>query len=196
MDCVKVGRIIYQLRKEKGLTQQKIADTLNISHKTVSKWERGLGCPDVSLLTELSQVLGADMQMILAGELNLNSPDNGNISRVRFYVCPLCGNALVSTGPASIACCGRRLEALTAHASLPGHQMEIERLEDEYYITVNHVMEKSHYIAFIAYVWSDRILLNRLYPEQSAAIRMPIMRRGGKLYAFCTQDGLWMQSMN
>lgn len=42
MDCAKVGRLIMQLRKEKGMTQQQVADLLGISNKTVSKWERGV----------------------------------------------------------------------------------------------------------------------------------------------------------
>ena len=63
MDCAKIGRLIAQLRKEKGLTQQNIAHALNISNKTVSKWECGLGCPDVSLWADLSAILGADMAL-------------------------------------------------------------------------------------------------------------------------------------
>lgn len=42
MDCAKVGRLILQFRKEKGLTQQQVADLLGISNKTISKWERGV----------------------------------------------------------------------------------------------------------------------------------------------------------
>ena len=53
MDCMKVGKLILQLRTEKGLTQKQVADQLNISNKTISKWECGLGCPDVSLWEEL-----------------------------------------------------------------------------------------------------------------------------------------------
>ena len=57
MDCMKVGKLILQLRTEKGLTQKQVADQLNISNKTISKWECGLGCPDVSLWEELANVL-------------------------------------------------------------------------------------------------------------------------------------------
>ena len=58
MDCKKIGSLIYELRKDKNMTQKQIADLMNISDKTISKWERGLGCPDISLLPELSQILG------------------------------------------------------------------------------------------------------------------------------------------
>ena len=46
MDYNKVGRLIYDLRKEKGMTQKELAELLNLSDRTVSKWERGNGCPD------------------------------------------------------------------------------------------------------------------------------------------------------
>lgn len=48
MDCGKVGKLLLSLRQEKQMTQKEIGDTMNISDKTISKWERGLGCPDVS----------------------------------------------------------------------------------------------------------------------------------------------------
>ena len=50
MDNRKVGELIFHLRKEKGLTQKQLADQMNISDRTISKWERGNGCPDVTLL--------------------------------------------------------------------------------------------------------------------------------------------------
>lgn len=62
LDCAKVGKLILQLRKEKGLTQKNVAEALNISNKTISKWETGMGCPDASLWSELSGILGADIQ--------------------------------------------------------------------------------------------------------------------------------------
>ena len=67
MDCVKIGRLIYTLRTERRLTQQQLADCLNISDKAVSKWERGLGCPDISLLSELSEILEVDLKNLLSG---------------------------------------------------------------------------------------------------------------------------------
>jgi transcriptional regulator with XRE-family HTH domain len=47
MDCVKIGKLIAKLRKEKKLTQKNVADALGVQNKTVSKWECGLGCPDL-----------------------------------------------------------------------------------------------------------------------------------------------------
>lgn len=72
MNCDKIGSLILALRKEKNLTQKNLADLLNISDKTISKWERGLGCPDVSLLPSLSDILGTNIEKLLLGNLNPN----------------------------------------------------------------------------------------------------------------------------
>ena len=50
MNYERIGKFIQEKRKEKGLTQKELAQKLNITDKAVSKWERGLGCPDVSIL--------------------------------------------------------------------------------------------------------------------------------------------------
>jgi len=188
MDCEKIGKLIRSLRIERGLTQKNVADALGISNKTVSKWECGLGCPDLDLWPDLSVVLGADMSQLMEGEITRNRPDSGNISRVRFYVCPECGNVLFSTGAATIHCCGRRLERIEpATDDIP--KVTVEEMDTDYYVTFDHPMTKAHYLAFAAYVQSDRITLHRLYPEQEAAVRFPT-RRGGKLYVYCNIHGL------
>ena len=84
MDCKKIGSLIYELRKDKKMTQKQIADLMNISDKTISKWERGLGCPDISLLPELSQILGVSIDQILSGQINLNDLVGGNMNKLKF----------------------------------------------------------------------------------------------------------------
>lgn len=189
MDCVKIGRLIAKLRKEKGLTQKNISDALGITNKTVSKWECGLGCPDLSLWTELSAILGVDMAQMMEGDITANKPDSGNIDKIRFYVCPSCGNILVSTGSASIFCCGRKLERILPTGELSAPKITVEEMDMDYYITIDHPMTKEHYLSFAAYVKSDKVFLNRLYPEQSPAFRFPISA-GGKLYVYCVKHGL------
>lgn len=189
MDCTKIGKLIAHLRKEKGMTQKDLADELGVLNKTVSKWECGLGCPDLSYWSDLSVILGVDMVQMMEGEITSNKPDSGNIDKIHFYVCPTCGNILVSTGSASIFCCGRKLEYLHLTEKAEEIEISIEESDIDYYITFNHPMEKEHYISFAAYVKSDRVLLNRLYPEQSPAFRIPISS-GGKLYLYCINHGL------
>ncbi|PHV71791.1 XRE family transcriptional regulator [Sporanaerobium hydrogeniformans] len=190
MDCSKVGKLLTYLRKERGMTQKEVADILSLSDKTISKWERGLGCPDISLLNELSTLFGVNIEKILIGDLNPNDADGGNMKRIKFYVCPSCGNVMTATGEADISCCGRKLEALKAQKQDKKHTMLLEEIEDDYYITFSHEMRKEHFISFVAYVRYDRVLLVKLYPEQNAEVRIPQMR-GGQFYAYCTCDGLW-----
>ena len=53
----KIGQLIYILRKEKNMTQKQLADALYLSDRTISKWERGIGCPDITLLPQLATLL-------------------------------------------------------------------------------------------------------------------------------------------
>ena len=189
MDCAKIGTLIAKLRKEKGLTQKDVADALGILNKTVSKWECGLGCPDLSYWPDLSVILGVDMSQMMEGEITPNKPDSGNIEKVQFFVCPSCGNILVGTGSASIFCCGRKLERLVPVRQGEKPEISVEEVDGESYITVDHPMEKTHYLSFAAYVKSDSVLLKKLYPEQGPAFRIP-MFVGGKLYVYCVKHGL------
>lgn len=68
MDQIKTGKFIASLRKEKGLTQVSLANRLGISDKTVSKWERGAGLPDVSLMLPLCEILEISVNELLIGE--------------------------------------------------------------------------------------------------------------------------------
>ena len=86
MDNTKVGILIRNLRKEHHMTQLQLAEKLHISDKTVSKWERGMGSPEVSLITELSNIFEVDLQGLLSGELNRNQSASGNMKRMKFYV--------------------------------------------------------------------------------------------------------------
>lgn len=68
MDCQKIGLFIAKRRKELGMTQQQLADKLYITDRAVSKWERGAGLPDISLLMGLSDALDISVNELLAGE--------------------------------------------------------------------------------------------------------------------------------
>ena len=194
MDCEKIGKLILSLRKERNMTQKQLGDELNVSDKTISKWERGLGCPDISLLHELSSVLNVNIEKILLGDLKPNSVDGGNMKKVKFYLCPVCKNVITATGEAEVSCCGRRLNTMTAKPADGEHRLNIEISDGDYYITFGHEMSKTHFISFIAYVSYDRILFVKLYPEQNGEVRMPKMR-GGRFVFGCSQHGLWEQKL-
>ncbi len=194
MDCSKVGNLICSLRKEKALTQKQLADAMNISDKTVSKWERGLGCPDVSLLPELSSLLGVNIEEILSGDLNPNDSLGGNMKKLKFYVCSECGNIITGTGEVSVSCCGRKLTELIAVKSEGEHILNVETVEDEWFISTEHPMTKDHYISFVAFVTGDKLLLAKQYNEWDMQFRFQKFGHG-RLYFYCTGHGLFYQLM-
>ena len=191
MDCNKVGKLILGLRRERGMTQKQLADAMNISYKTISKWERGLGCPDVTLLRELSDILCVNIDKILSGDLEPNGADGGNRKKIKFYVCASCGNVLTATVEAEVSCCGRKLARLRPKPADEIHRLSVNEVENDYYITFTHEMTKTHYLNFVAYVTCDRILFVKLYPKQSGEVRSPKLY-GGRLYFGCNQHGLWV----
>lgn len=191
MDCKKIGEIIHTLRKEKGLTQKELAGKLGVSDKAVSKWERGLGCPDISLLGDLSDTLGVSTKEMLLGNLDENMKNGGNMKKISFYACKKCGNIITATNEFEGACCARQLEKLISKQPDEMHQLHKEIIDGEYFITLNHDMTKEHFISFVSYVTYDRILFVKLYPEQNAELRFPQMR-GGKFYYYCNNDGLFI----
>lgn len=192
MNCEKIGQLIYRLRKEKDMTQKQIADLMNISDKTISKWERGLGCPDVSLLPELSQILGVNIEEILLGKIVLNETVGGNMKKIQFYICPQCRNLITATGDATISCCSKRMEPLTAVKASQDHQLDIEPVEDELYVTSTHEMKKDHFISFVAYVTGDKVFIVKQYPEWNLQFRFHRLGHG-KLYFHCVEHGLFYQ---
>lgn len=68
MDQARIGSFIKELRKEKGLTQEQLAEHLNVSGRTVSRWETGTNMPDISLLVELAEFTGVSIPEIIDGE--------------------------------------------------------------------------------------------------------------------------------
>lgn len=191
MNTEKIGQLILQLRKEKQLTQQQLAEALHITNKTISKWECGKGIPDVTLWEPLAELLGTDLLKLLQGSLSLNTTDTGNIRRLKIYVCPHCGNILTSTSSATLTCCGRPLAALTAILNDNDHKPNVSTIDGTNYLTFSHAMTKKEYIYFVAYIYDDFIWLQRLYPEQEPAVQLPRLKRGGKLLVYCLNHGLF-----
>jgi desulfoferrodoxin (superoxide reductase-like protein) len=89
-----------------------------------------------------------------------------------------------------VSCCGVTLPPLSPEEPDKEHTMGIEIVEDEYYVTMNHPMTKSHYISFLSAVSDRGVELVKLYPEGSAEARFKI-NRVRWLYACCNRDGLF-----
>ena len=190
MDLSKTGGLIAELRQESGLTQKELSEKLGVCAKTVSKWETGHGFPDISLVVKLAQIFRIEPAKLIEGEMPKIRREAANMKRTKFYVCEKCGNVLTGMGDGEISCCGRMLSPLKAGEADDAHKLDVEVIEDDYYITFSHPMEKGHYISFVSYIRFDRVLTVKLYPEQGGEVRIPVMR-GGKLYYYCSVHGLF-----
>jgi DNA-binding XRE family transcriptional regulator len=190
MNSYVTGLTIKQLRESRNMTQAELAEKLGVSSKTISKWETAKGLPDISLLQPLAQALGISVIELMNGRQILNKNGSANMLRGRFYVCPICGNAIHALGDTLIGCCGIILPALAAEEADETHAVTVEDVEDEHFITIHHPMTKQHYISFVAFVTSDRIQMVKLYPEGNAQTRLHLRGRG-ELYYYCNQHGLF-----
>ena len=190
MNTYVTGTTIRQLRESRHLTQAELAETIGVSSKTVSKWETAKGLPDISLLQPLAQALGISVIELMNGEQILNQNMSANMLRGKFYVCPICGNAIHALGNTVVSCCGITLPALEAEEGDDDHRVTVENVEDEQFITIHHSMTKQHYISFVAFVSSNRVQMVKLYPEGNPQTRLQL-RGIGYLYYYCNQHGLF-----
>ena len=150
------GAVIRELREKNHLTQTELAEKLNVSDKTVSKWETAKGYPDISLLEPIAKVFGVSITELISGHAVNNVNVSANMMRSKFYVCPVCGNIIHSMGEAVIHCHGVTLAPCQAEAADDKHKIHIERVEDDYYVRIEHDMTKQNYISFIAALSSDK----------------------------------------
>ena len=194
MNTYVTGTTIKQLREKQKLTQAELGEKIGVSSKTISKWETARGLPDTGLLQPLAEVLGISVIELMNGEHVINKNISANMLRCQFYVCPVCGNVVHSTGNALISCCGITLPALDAEEADDDHAITIENVEDEHFLTIHHPMTKEHFISFVAFVTSDRVQLVKFYPEGNAQTRLQLRGRGYVYYA-CNRHGLFRKKI-
>ena len=210
MDNYVTGGVIKALREKKKMTQEELAQKIFVTGKAVSKWETGRGFPDIGLLESLGQALGVSVIELLSGQSITNRNKACNMTKGNFYVCPVCGNIIHTTGEAVISCCGITLPALEEESAGPStgsgnpeagsgtpdvgsgnaHNIHVEIIEDEYFVSLDHPMTKDHYISFIAAISDQGIQMVKLYPEGPAQARFKIAGVR-KLYACCKLHGLF-----
>lgn len=193
MDQYVTGAVIKKLREKNKLTQAELAEKLNVSDKTVSKWETARGYPDISLLEPIAKAFGVSITELISGNAVSNVNVSANMLRSKFYVCPVCGNIVHCMGEAVIHCHGVQLMPCQPEETDEAHKIFIEKVEDEYFVRIEHDMTKKHYISFIAAVSSDKIEKVKLYPEGNAEARFK-MSGVKKIFFYCNRDGLF--SMN
>ena len=184
------GTAIKEMRLQKQMTQLQLAQALNVSDKTISKWETGKGYPDITLLEPIADAFGVSVTELISGNRIENRNVSANMLRSKLYVCPVCGNVIHTMGEAVIQCHGVRLLPAEPEPADERHMVFVEKVEDEYYVRIDHEMTKQHYISFIAAVSPDRTQLVKLYPEGNAETRFQI-RGVRKILFYCNRDGLF-----
>lgn len=189
------GMVIKELREKNNMTQATLAEKLSVSDKAVSKWETGKGYPDITLLESIAKAFGISVTELMDGETVSNVNVAANTLRSKFYVCPVCGNIVHAMGEAVINCHGVLLKPVTAEESDEHHKIFIERVEDEYYVRIEHDMTKVHYISFMAALSSDKIQSVKLYPEGDAEGRFK-MNGVRKIVFYCNRDGMFCIEVN
>lgn len=192
MDNTKLGSLIRALRREAGLTQRDLAETLGVTDKAVSKWERGLGCPDVSFLPQLSRLFGVDLEKLLQGDLAPNEMVGGNMKKMTYYACPVCGGLTFCTGAAEVSCCGRKLAPLEPRKAREEEKLTVEGVENDWYVTGDHPMRKEDYVSFVAFATGNRLQVVKQYPEWDLQTRIP-GRNHGMLLWYSQKQGLLYQ---
>ena len=188
------GAVIRELREKNKMTQLQLAERLGVSDKTVSKWETAKGYPDITLLEPIAEVFKISVTELISGNTVHNANVAANMLRSKFYVCPVCGNVIHSMGEAAIQCHGILLTPLEAEPADERHMLSIERVEDEYYVRIDHSMTKEHYISFAAAASSDEMQMVKLYPEGNAEARFKI-RGVRRIFYYCNRDGLFSRSL-
>ena len=166
MEAEKTGKLIRKLRRERNLTQKELADMICVSDKAVSKWECGGGMPDLSLLPPLAKVFGISTETLLSGSLEENDMTSGNMRKLKFYLCPECGNIVTCLTDAEVHCCGRQLTAINAVKDSDGI-VKAERDGMEVIVTSDHEMTREKYISFVALISTDTVLIRTPYSEIS-----------------------------
>ena len=189
MDNYVTGATIRRLREVKGITQAELADLIGVSSKAVSKWETAKGLPDITLIEPLAKALGVSVMELMSGNTVINKNISSNILHSKFYVCPVCGNIIRTMGDTLVSCCGITLPPLEAEEVDGEHKINIQKVEDEYFVTVDHDMTKQHFISFVAHLTSDRVQFVKFYPEGNAETRLNLRGRG-YLYIYCNKHGL------
>ena len=187
------GAMIRRLRESKGLTQEELAEQLHVSSKAVSKWETGQGFPDVTLLEPIAKALDISIIELFSGETVTNRNRSSNLLRSVFYVCPVCGNGILSLGQAVVSCCGITLPPLQPEEPDDEHAVQVTLSDGEYYVTVDHPMQKDHSITCLAAVSDSAFQFVKLYPEGNAEARFRT-ERVRWIYACCNRHGMFRVS--
>ncbi len=190
MDVKAIGEVIRKNRIKKKLTQRELASKLFISDKAVSKWERGKGMPDLSILSDLADCLNISVELLLNGvETNVDDKKNG-MKKMSFYVCDQCSNVICSTNEASVICCNKKLNASEVQKTTKENDFEITYNDGMQLLQFDHSVTKEHYIKFVAIRRGVSVNIIPTHPEWEINIR-DVDFTNTRIYFYCSEDGLF-----
>ena len=187
-----VGQRIATLRKELGWTQKVLAEALHVSDRTISKWERNQGLPEITMLPQLAETLGISVDHLLGGGLQMNRFVGGNMKNIKFYVCGHCQNVITAAEEVEIQCCGKKLPKLEAQKATEENALTVTETDGQWFVSSEHPMTKEHYISFIAFATGEQVQIIKQYPEWALQTQIP-KRKYGQLFWYDTQNGLFKQ---
>ena len=188
------GAVIKKLREKNKMTQLQFAERLGVSDKTISKWETGKGYPDITLLESIAEAFRVSVAELFSGTMVSNSNVAADMMKSQFYVCPVCGNVIHGVGEEVIHCHGILLQPSVAEETDEEHKIFVERIEDEYFVRIEHEMSKEYYISFVAAISVDGIQMVKLYPEGNAEARFK-MNGVKKMVFYCNRSGLFFVNL-
>ncbi|HHZ05332.1 MAG TPA: helix-turn-helix transcriptional regulator [Clostridiales bacterium] len=192
MNYEKISTTLKFLRLQKDMTQKQLAEKLNLTEQAISKWERSLSLPDISICPILAEIFGVDLAVILTGHLEENQEVKNNMKNLNYYICPFCGNVVVSLSEVNISCCGRPIQISVIEKATAEDKMIVEIVEDEYFITSNHPQTKDDYISFTSFATGEKIEVIKHFPEWNLEMRIP-KNQHGKVIWYSKSKGLKYQ---
>ena len=128
------------------------------------------------------------------GDLGTNQVLGGYLKHTQFYVCSHCHNLITAMSPTNITCCGKKLKPTIPQIVIKDQDLMIKEIENDFYITSHHPMNRDHYISFVALLTEDTLIIKKTYPEWELQIRIPIHAHG-RLIWYCNQHGLFYQDI-
>ena len=164
MNYEKIGNLIKKKRIEKNLTQQDLADKLHVTNRAISKWERGVGAPDISFLKELSNILGISERELLTGDENKSL---NKISKLMILVC-----SIIAITVLTLCIIISRIRLF--YLFLGGFSILIDYIifiiyekEEKKIQTVTYILLVAYFIFLLSTIFYTKLFCGNTFPEKN-----------------------------
>lgn len=109
---------------------------------------------------------------------------------MKFYVCPVCGNVVITTEEKNVTCCGQELKNQEVKKAEGKHIIKVENVNGQVHLTSEHGMTKEHHLNFIAYGKENQYLIVKLDTEKPVDVLLEEVE-GAEIIFGCNQHGVW-----